>query len=382
MFDFDVLEISNAPPAESAREVFGVEMVRLDTGVTEIPRGPALTLSPETTVAAAIDSMRRRRRGSAIVVRNHRPVGVVCDRDILAQACGDIADSSQSFRVFFSTVTSPSRGSSNVGSAMAAAEANRPVHDSEAGMSGTRAGDLHRKVLIVEDEPDLRELLTYNLSAAGFTVQAAENGADGLAAVQRFAPDLVLLDLMLPDIPGTEVCRRIRGGELGGRQPAVMMLTAKGEEIDRVVGFELGADDYVVKPFSVRELVLRVSAIMRSRRPPTADNANASRRRRYEVGPLELDVDGYHLFVDGREVHVSTLEMRLLVYLVEHRGRVRSREDLLEDVWGYKPDVSTRTIDTHVKRLRDKLGDAGSLIETVRGTGYRLSAEFPVVVKE
>jgi two-component system phosphate regulon response regulator PhoB len=263
-----------------------------------------------------------------------------------------------------------------------AAEANRPVHDSEAGVSGTRVGNPDRKVLIVEDEPDLRELLTYNLSAAGFTVQAAENGAEGLAAVKRFAPDLVLLDLMLPDIPGTEVCRRIRGGEVGERQPAVMMLTAKGEEIDRVVGFELGADDYVVKPFSVRELVLRVSAIMRSRRPPPADSASVPRRRRYEVGPLELDVDGYHLFVDGKEVHVSTLEMRLLVYLVEHRGRVRSREDLLEDVWGYKPDVSTRTIDTHVKRLRDKLGNAGSLIETVRGTGYRLSAEFPVVVKE
>src|SRR5512138_3772965 len=133
-----------------------------------------------------------------------------------------------------------------------AAEANRPVHDSESGVSGgTRAGNLDRKVLIVEDEPDLRELLTYNLSAAGFTVQAVENGTDGLSAVQKFAPDVVLLDLMLPDIPGTEVCRRIRGGEVGGRQPAVMMLTAKGEEIDRVVGFELGADDYVVKPFSV-----------------------------------------------------------------------------------------------------------------------------------
>ncbi len=199
---------------------------------------------------------------------------------------------------------------------------------------------------------------------------------------------MVLLDLMLPDIPGTEVCRRIRG-DTAARQPAVMMLTAKGEEIDRVVGFELGADDYVVKPFSVRELVLRVGAILRARRPPApavaagaAAVAAVPQRRRYVVGPLELDVDGYHVFVNGQEVHVSTLEMRLLVYLVEHRGRVRSREDLLEDVWGYKPGVSTRTIDTHVKRLRDKLGDAGSLVETVRGTGYRLSAEFPVVVKE
>ena len=239
-----------------------------------------------------------------------------------------------------------------------------------------------RRVLVVEDEPDLRELLSYNLTAAGFTVEVSETGTAGLAAVQRFAPDIVLLDLMLPDIPGTEVCRRIRGGETGARQPAVMMLTAKGEEIDRVVGFELGADDYVVKPFSVRELVLRVGAILRTRRPPPGTAAAAPERRRYLVGPLELDVDGHHVFVEGREVHVSALEMRLLVYLVEHRGRVRSREDLLEDVWGYNPGVSTRTSDTHVKRLRDKLGAAGALVETVRGTGYRLSAEHPVVVKE
>ncbi len=159
------------------------------------------------------------------------------------------------------------------------------------------------------------------------------------------------------------------------------MLTAKGEEIDRIVGFELGADDYVVKPFSVRELVLRVGAMLRTRRPPPTNGASGHQRRRDQVGPLELDVDSHHVFVNGREVHVSTLEMRLLVYLVEHRGRVRSRENLLEDVWGYKPDVSTRTIDTHVERLRDKLAEAGSLLETVRGTGYRLSAEFPVVVK-
>jgi two-component system, OmpR family, phosphate regulon response regulator PhoB len=245
-------------------------------------------------------------------------------------------------------------------------------------MTGETTPD--RRILVVEDEPDLRELLTYNLTAAGFTVQTSENGAEGLEAVQRFSPDVVLLDLMLPDISGTEVCRRIRG-DTSARQPAVMMLTAKGEEIDRVVGFEIGADDYVVKPFSVRELILRVGAILRARRPPAAA-AQVPQRRRYAVGPLELDVDGYHVFVNGQEVHVSTLEMRLLVYLVEHRGRVRSREDLLEDVWGYKPGVSTRTIDTHVKRLRDKLGEAGSLVETVRGTGYRLSADHAVVVKD
>jgi len=241
-----------------------------------------------------------------------------------------------------------------------------------------------RRVLVIEDEPDLRELLTYNLEAAGFRVQATERGLDGLAAVQGFAPDVVLLDLMLPDIPGTEVCRRIRATENAQGQPAIMMLTAKGDEIDRVVGFELGADDYVVKPFSVRELVLRVNAILRARgRAPVPERpATTVARRRYLVGPLQVDVDGYHVFVAGDEVHVSAMEMRLLVYLIEHRGRVRSREDLLEDVWGYKPGVSTRTVDTHVKRLRDKLGAAGSLVETVRGMGYRLSAEHPVVSAE
>jgi two-component system phosphate regulon response regulator PhoB len=243
-----------------------------------------------------------------------------------------------------------------------------------------------RRVLVVEDEPDLRELLTYNFEAAGFTVHAAEKGLDGLAEAQGFAPDIILLDLMLPDIPGTEVCRRIRAAERSAPQPAIVMLTAKGDEIDRVVGFELGADDYVVKPFSVRELVLRVNAILRARGrggvPESASVGAPVARRRYVVGPLEVDVDGYHVFVGGEEVHMSAMEMRLLIYLVEHRGRVRSREDLLEDVWGYKPGVSTRTVDTHVKRLRDKLGSAGSLVETVRGMGYRLSAEHPVVSAE
>jgi two-component system phosphate regulon response regulator PhoB len=236
-----------------------------------------------------------------------------------------------------------------------------------------------RKVLVVEDEGDLRELLTYNFAQAGFSVQVSEDATSGLATVKRFGPDVVLLDLMLPDIPGTEVCRRIRAGEAGDGQPAIVMLTAKGAEIDRVVGFELGADDYVVKPFSVRELVLRVEALLRARRARTGDGQTAQTRR-YTVGPLDLDVDRHRVFVDGRKVHLSTLEMRLLVDVVEHRGRVRTREDLLADVWGYKPDITTRTIDTHVKRLRDKLGEAGALLETVRGTGYRLAADYQVVI--
>ena len=166
------------------------------------------------------------------------------------------------------------------------------------------------------------------------------------------------------------------------------MLTAKGEEIDRVVGFEVGADDYVVKPFSMRELLLRVNACFRNNTGPVAtqnvgsgptDAAAPDRRRKYLVGPLTIDVDGHHVFVDGKEIHLSVIEMRLLTYLVEHRGRLCSRDDLLEDVWGYKPDVSTRTVDTHIKRLRDKLGAAGPLLETVRGVGYRLSDAHAVV---
>jgi two-component system phosphate regulon response regulator PhoB len=246
-----------------------------------------------------------------------------------------------------------------------------------------------RRVLVVEDEPDLTQLLTFNLEAGGYKVETANTGAQALAEIESFVPDVVLLDLMLPDMLGTEICRRIRA--LSDRaQPSVIMLTAKGEEIDRVVGFEVGADDYVVKPFSMRELLLRVNACFRGSAPaagatsgagatPPAGHTAAEKRRKYIVGPLTIDVDGHHVFVSGKEIHLSVIEMRLLTYLVEHRGRLCSRDDLLEDVWGYKPDVSTRTVDTHIKRLRDKLGVAGPLLETVRGVGYRLSDTHAVV---
>jgi two-component system phosphate regulon response regulator PhoB len=267
--------------------------------------------------------------------------------------------------------------------------------------SGDRADDsrsneraAERRVLVIEDEPDIRDLLSYNLQSGGFQVKTAETGTRGLALFETFGPDVILLDLMLPDVPGTEVCRRIRA-RTSGAQPAIIMLTAKGEEIDRVVGFEVGADDYVVKPFSVRELLLRVNAVLRGRNaggagaqtrqagtgPAAASGPGEPTRKKYTVGPLRVDVDGHYVFVKQNEIHVSAIEMRLLVYLISHRGRVRSREDLLEDVWGYKPGVSTRTVDTHVKRLRDKLGTAGGLIETVRGTGYRLADSYPVLVE-
>jgi two-component system, OmpR family, phosphate regulon response regulator PhoB len=244
-----------------------------------------------------------------------------------------------------------------------------------------------RRVLVIEDESDIRDLLSYNLESNGYQVRTADTGQNGLAAFEAFTPDVVLLDLMLPDVPGTEICRRIRANTEGA-QPAIIMLTARGEEIDRVVGFEVGADDYVVKPFSVRELLLRVNAVLRGRGAPgsvplrrPAAPATSSTRKKFTVGPLRVDVDGHYVFVKQNEIHVSAIEMRLLVYLIEHRGRVRSREDLLEDVWGYKPGVSTRTVDTHVKRLRDKLGSAGVLIETVRGTGYRLADSYPVLIE-
>jgi two-component system, OmpR family, phosphate regulon response regulator PhoB len=234
-----------------------------------------------------------------------------------------------------------------------------------------------QKVLVIDDEPDLRAVLTYNLGAAGFEVREAETGGGGLEAIAAWRPDLVILDLMLPDMPGTDVCRRIRA-DVSGRQPTILMLTAKSEEIDRIVGFELGADDYVVKPFSTRELVLRVGALLRRSASDAKGAGPEAGRRATRVGPLLVDPEGHHVFVEGVEISVSALEMKLLVYLLQHRGRVCARESILVDVWRYSPDATTRTLDTHVKRLRDKLGVAGDLIETVRGAGYRLSGAAPV----
>jgi two-component system phosphate regulon response regulator PhoB len=240
------------------------------------------------------------------------------------------------------------------------------------------------RVLVIEDEADLRALLAYNLEAWGYEVRTVDSGKMGLRTFDEFSPDLVLLDLMLPDVSGIEVCRKIRGNQ-DATPPIIFMLTARGDEIDRVAGFEVGADDYLVKPFSVRELMLRMSARLKPRGgeqvprptgPATGNGGQRRERRRFVLGPLEVDPDGYHVYVEGKEIHVSALEMRLLIHLFQSQGCVRSRKDLLTDVWGYQPDVNSRTVDAHVKRLRDKLGPAGRLIETVRGLGYRL-AEVP-----
>lgn len=228
-------------------------------------------------------------------------------------------------------------------------------------------------ILVVDDESDIVDTLTYNLQQDGYRTRSARTGGEALkSSKERPTPDLVLLDLMLPDLSGTEVCRELRRDEAMRRVP-VIMLTAKDAEIDRVVGFEVGADDYVTKPFSVRELLLRVRAVLRR-----AKDAPASPSvKKVEFGELSVDPDAHQVWVADSEVVLTALEFRLLSTLLERRGRVQTRTTLLEDVWGIHADITTRTVDTHVKRLREKLTSAGEYIETIRGVGYRLRAQPP-----
>jgi two-component system phosphate regulon response regulator PhoB len=222
-------------------------------------------------------------------------------------------------------------------------------------------------ILVVEDEADLAELVVFNLKQAGYTASMAGDGETALAEVERKRPDLIILDLMLPDISGTEVCRRLRSSADTQDIP-VVMLTARGEEVDRVLGFEVGADDYVVKPFSPRELVLRISAVLR-RSAPVEQAATSEGIR---IGRMTIDVPRHEVKVQEDNVPLTALEFKLLLDLASRKGRVQSRDALLERVWGYAPGIETRTVDTHVKRLREKLGEASHYIETVRGVGYRM----------
>ncbi len=219
------------------------------------------------------------------------------------------------------------------------------------------------RILVVEDETDLQQVLDYNLRQAGHEVLIASRGGDALKIARAERPDAILLDLMLPDLLGTEVCRTLKSAP-DTRGIPIIMVTAKGEEIDRVVGFEIGADDYVVKPFSVRELLLRVNAILRRSAQPTDDIA-------IEFGALKIDRAAHRVWISGTEVDFTPLEFRLLVTLYERRNRVQTRASLLDDVWDVQADLTTRTVDTHVKRLREKLGNVRDYVETVRGVGYR-----------
>lgn len=221
------------------------------------------------------------------------------------------------------------------------------------------------KILIVEDEPDLQQVLEYNLKQAGHEVALTKLGQEAIRLAREQRPDIVLLDLMLPDISGVEVCRALKSGA-ATKGIRVLMVTARGEEIDRVVGFEIGADDYVVKPFSVRELLLRIQAVLRRghAEPESADSS-------IEFGRLRIDRGAHRVWVEGQEIELTALEFKLLLTLYERRNRVQTRSALLDDVWGIQADITTRTVDTHVKRLREKLENARDYVETVRGVGYR-----------
>ena len=225
------------------------------------------------------------------------------------------------------------------------------------------------RILVIEDEPDIRQVLEYNLRQAGHEVLGFDRGKTGLDAASERPPELVLLDLMLPDMSGLDVCRALKA-DARLREVAVIMLTAKSSEIDRVVGLELGADDYVTKPFSVREVLLRVQAVLR-RRPADAEPVASEP---VAFGCLRIDHDAHRVWVDGGEIALTALEMRLLWTLYQRRGRVQSRGQLLDDVWDADPENNTRTVDTHVKRLREKLAAASDYIETVRGVGYRFAS--------
>ncbi len=223
------------------------------------------------------------------------------------------------------------------------------------------------RILVIEDEADIQQVLDYNLREKGHKVFIAGSGEEGLKLAREKRPDLVLLDLMLPGMPGTEVCKALKADPVT-KGAQVVMLTAKGEEIDRVVGFELGADDYVVKPFSVRELMLRIQAILRR-----SQGDQEASQRSFQFGKLRVDREAHRVWADDVELELTALEFKLLVTLYDRRNRVQTRAALLSDVWGIDADITTRTVDTHVKRLREKLGAAGSYIETVRGVGYRFT---------
>lgn len=233
---------------------------------------------------------------------------------------------------------------------------------------GQGRGNLTKSILVVEDEKDIADLVEYHLRQSGFKVIQADSGPSGLEQARRLRPALIVLDLMLPGMDGRDVCRSLKS-DPATRNIPVVMLTAKAEEVDRIVGFELGADDYVTKPFSPRELVLRVKAILRRRTEVEAGE------KVIQVEGLSIDVDRHVVSLKGKPIPLTSTEFKLLYELASHRGRVKTRQYLLDRVWGYTYEGYARTVDTHIRRLREKLGPAGDWIETIRGVGYRFREE-------
>jgi DNA-binding response OmpR family regulator len=220
------------------------------------------------------------------------------------------------------------------------------------------------KILVVDDEPDTIELISFNLQSAGYDVITAADGAEALRKARRHTPDAVVLDLMLPELDGLEVCKVLRRDPATEKIP-ILMLTAKAAEMDRIVGLELGANDYLTKPFSPRELVLRVRNLLK--RPEEEE------QDRFQFEELFIDIPRHLVTVNKKPVDLTRTEFRLLHVLAERRGRVQSRDQLLQDVWEYENIIDTRTVDTHIRRLREKLGRAARFLDTVRGVGYRFS---------
>lgn len=220
------------------------------------------------------------------------------------------------------------------------------------------------KILVVEDDEDIAQLLALTMKKAGFEVAVSENGHEALNLIRRHPPDLLLLDLMIPGVDGFEVCREIKRDPRTAEVP-VLILTARGEEIDRIIGLELGADDYVVKPFSPRELLLRVRAILRR------SGQEYHPRALFNKSGMEIDFEGHRISIDGEEVVLTATEFKLLSELINNQGKVLNREQLLDRVWGYHFEGYARTVDTHIRRLRQKLLGCADWIETVRGVGYR-----------
>ncbi len=223
------------------------------------------------------------------------------------------------------------------------------------------------RILIIEDEDDLRKVLEFNLQNENYETLGFETGEEGLNAVAGFGPDLILLDLMLPGIQGIDVCKSLKANVDTASIP-IVFLTARGEEIDRIVGFEVGAEDYVVKPFSVRELLLRVKTILKRYKTAPTENDNI-----VNFATIKLDTVRHRVYIDESETDLTATEFRLLKTFLNAPGEARTREELLEQVWGNDISLTIRTVDTHVKRLREKLGSSGKYIETVRGFGYRFS---------
>ena len=224
------------------------------------------------------------------------------------------------------------------------------------------------RILIIEDEPDIRKTIEYNFVKEGFKVSVAGSLAEGKKVFLAETVNLIILDLMLPDGSGLDFCREIKSNPSSSSTP-IIILTAKTDEVDRVVGFELGADDYVTKPFSVRELLLRVKAILK--RAPSSTSKTIGEQI---VGNLKIDFDAHIVLVKGEEIKLTALEFKLLKHFLDRRGRVQSRDQLLQDVSGYSSDITTRTVDTHIKRLREKLCSAGDYIQTIRGVGYKFNS--------